>query len=361
MKLRIPEVFETFYRHENEVEAIRGTLYGGAIGDALGAPFEFLDLAGIESFYGYIEPEDLPHITGTTLYVTDDTQMTLFTLEGLLRASLMETDDPIDVIYQSYVSWLYTQGEEIDIIPLEKVLQSWLVRKKVMHRRAGPGRTCISALKSGRAGTPDQPLNDSKGCGTIMRVAPVGLMNLENPFEMGVRVGALTHGHPSGYLAGGFFAQVLHDMMGGKSLAESIEHAYTLLIEWEGHEEIIQALERAFSALSECSDEPGAIERVGLGWVAEEALALALYAVGCARSFLHGIYVAVFHSGDSDSVGELTAQLLGMKYGFSNLPVGLVERLDVHEVMDKLIRDFLRVRIGEFGNENDRKHYMIPD
>jgi ADP-ribosylglycohydrolase len=62
---------------------VHGCLLGGAIGDALGAEVEFDGLAGIRRVYG---------AEGITAYrdgqgrITDDTQMTLFTAEGPIRA-----------------------------------------------------------------------------------------------------------------------------------------------------------------------------------------------------------------------------------------------------------------------------------
>ncbi len=62
----------------------------------------------------------------------------------------------------------------------------------------------MGALFSGKTGTPEKPLNDSKGCGGVMRVAPVGLVATD-PFDLGCRAAAITHGHPSGWLASGAF------------------------------------------------------------------------------------------------------------------------------------------------------------
>jgi hypothetical protein len=67
---------------------VRGCLVGGAVGDALGAPVELLPWERIRELYG---PDG---VTGTVVgpggqaQVTDDTQMTLFTAEGLIRASV---------------------------------------------------------------------------------------------------------------------------------------------------------------------------------------------------------------------------------------------------------------------------------
>ena len=64
-----------------------GCLMGGAIGDAFGAPVEFMSYDKIIMKYGQ---EGLISLTlpfeGNRALITDDTQLTLFTAEGLLRS-----------------------------------------------------------------------------------------------------------------------------------------------------------------------------------------------------------------------------------------------------------------------------------
>jgi ADP-ribosylglycohydrolase len=67
-------------------EYFRGCLLGGAIGDALGWPVEFLKLNEIKKKYGEDGITDLVAGINGKAEITDDTQMTLFTAEGLLRA-----------------------------------------------------------------------------------------------------------------------------------------------------------------------------------------------------------------------------------------------------------------------------------
>ena len=64
---------------------IRGCILGGAVGDALGAPVEFMGLAQIRSRFGEHGPSDYAEWAGPTGGITDDTQMTLFTAEGVIR------------------------------------------------------------------------------------------------------------------------------------------------------------------------------------------------------------------------------------------------------------------------------------
>src|SRR6185295_5653313 len=86
------------------------------------------------------------------------------------------------------------------------------------------GTTCLSALYEGGRGTPVKALNDSKGCGGVMRVAPIGLV-AEHRFATAARAAALTHGHPSGYLSAGAFAHVVGDLLQGATLPDAIASA----------------------------------------------------------------------------------------------------------------------------------------
>lgn len=65
------------------LDRYRGCLLGGAAGDALGYPVEFLSLTDIQEQYG---PAGITSYTlqNGVAQISDDTQMTLFTANGLL-------------------------------------------------------------------------------------------------------------------------------------------------------------------------------------------------------------------------------------------------------------------------------------
>ena len=95
-------------------ERYRGTLLGGAVGDALGAPVEFMRRSEIVAQFGDGGIADYAPAYGRLGAITDDTQMTLFTAEGALRAyvrwSLRGLCHPPSVIHYAYLRWLHTQG-----------------------------------------------------------------------------------------------------------------------------------------------------------------------------------------------------------------------------------------------------------
>src|SRR5579885_827723 len=96
-------------------ERFAGCLLGGAVGDALGAPVEFWTLAEIRRRLGAAGMTDYLPAYGRHGAITDDTQMTLFTAEGVLRADNRGREkgiaDPIALVHRAYLRWLRTQQE----------------------------------------------------------------------------------------------------------------------------------------------------------------------------------------------------------------------------------------------------------
>ena len=146
---------------------IIGSLVGGAIGDALGYPIEFKRGIKDREYCKYNEDKGI---------ISDDTQMTLFTANGLLSRETRLylrgiSPKPTDMIYHAYLDWLDTQTGQNN----HEFKVTWIKDLKELNVKRAPGNTCLSALLSGKKGTIEEPINDSKGCGGIMRVAPIGL------------------------------------------------------------------------------------------------------------------------------------------------------------------------------------------
>ncbi len=332
------------------VAAFRGCLLGGAIGDARGAPVEFLTLAEIRRRFGPQGLRDFVPACGRLGAITDDTQMTLFTAEGLICAEderrRTGTVDHLACVHRAYQRWLATQGERPGG-PLGT--EGWLLRYPALHARRAPGATCLSALRTGRLGTVDHPLKASKGCGGIMRIAPVGLVSRE-PFPLGCAVAALTHGHPSGYLTAGFFAMVIAQLVAGATLPQAIATSRAVLQTWPAHTDVLQAVEAAVALAAQAPPVPESVERLGEGWVAEEMLAIALFCALTAESFESGVVLAVNHSGDSDSTGALTGSLLGTLFGPEAIPTCWLAALELRSVLEE-VAHALVARFGTVWGE----------
>lgn len=333
----------------------QGCLLGGAVGDALGAPVEFLSRAEIIERFSSRGIVDLAPAYGKVGAITDDTQMTLFTAEGALRAyvrsMLRGIGHPPGVIHKAYLRWLHTQGEH-GAWEANLRLTGWLIQQKNLFSLRAPGRTCIEALRS-NPGIGIPAVNDSKGCGGVMRVAPIGMLfhaltltcpkarseHYQRSFALGCEAAALTHGHPTGYLTAGVMAALVFDLLDGIDLGSAISHVLPLLKARERHEETLAAIEAA-QRLHGTDIEPiDAINELGEGWVAEEALAIGLYCTLKALDFESGVIMAVNHDGDSDSTGLIAGHLLGTMQGRSVIPERWLAPLELRGVMEEMADD----------------------
>ena len=97
---------------------------------------------------------------------------------------------------------------------------------------------------------------------------------------------------------------------------------------------------------------PEAVETLGAGWIAEEALAIGLYAALTAKDLRHGLLVAVNHSGDSDSTGAITGNLLGVTHGVEALPGDLLGGLELRRLITILAEDFARESCGDVDDDD---------
>lgn len=333
-------------------------LLGGAIGDALGAPIEFYDISDIIQNFGKSGVTDFVEYSNGTGEFTDDTQMTLFTAEGLLRAfhweMLEEIGATVEITYRSYLRWLYTQGYSFDKNKISQgvfdIENGWLIKRKELFKRRAPGNTCLSSLISGVAGSIDRPINNSKGCGGVMRVAPVGFMYFNDPefaFKTASQIAALTHGHPSGYLPAGAFASILSFIMLGETLENSIVFSLQFLRKHKYHEETLIILEKAIDlALQNSKDNleirltSKFIESIGLGWTGEEALAISIFcSIVFINNYKEGIIASVNHSGDSDSTGSITGNILGLINGIEQIPEKWILKLKNNDIVKEIAND----------------------
>jgi ADP-ribosylglycohydrolase/rhodanese-related sulfurtransferase len=321
---------------DRRADRIAGCLLAGAIGDALGRPVEFSPLDMIREQYGEDGIRDLVPIAGRTGLVTDDTQMTLFTAEGLTRGFRHTPGllpDLTREVWQAYRRWLITQGIDNDTARVGRLLDV-----PELHESRAPGHTCITALESGAMGGPDSPVNDSKGCGGVMRVAPVGLVrdrlrSLDEVFALGAATAAITHGHPSGYLSSGVQAVLVALLLEGVELDPALDCGIALLVRERDHEETLDALTRARTLASRGRPTPEALEDLGGAWVGEEALAISVCAALACDDLEEAVLLAVNHGGDSDSTGAITGNLMGARHGAGAIPARWAQRVEFRDLL----------------------------
>jgi ADP-ribosylglycohydrolase len=340
----------------NNADRVVGSILAGAVGDALGAPVEFLNIDTIRERFGPQGTVDYERAHGGQGQITDDTQMTLFTMDGMIRAHLAKRlhgkDNLVPAMQLAYQRWFHTQGVRWEKAGAGERSDGWLIGNRELFSQRAPGSTVMASLKAFAAGgqspTPAHPINNSKGCGAVMRAAPFALWSDDQSvaFTAAAFAGALTHGHPSGYLSAGALAVIVQRLLGGDSVLAAVAAARAELAAWPDHEETDHALAGAVELAQLGRPTPEQIaERLGGGWVGEEALAIAVCAALAAKDLADGLLLAVNHSGDSDSTGAICGNILGARLGVSAIPAGWLAELELRQVIEQLTLDLLR----EFG------------
>jgi ADP-ribosylglycohydrolase len=320
------------------LKSISGSLIGMALGDALGAGTEFLNIKGIlEQFppNGPQQPE------GNPARVTDDTQMALAVGDALLAAPRPYTAARlIPEFTRTFLDW-YDDPE---------------------NNRA-PGNTCLTAceeLQEGKSWLEASQIS-SKGCGANMRVMPVGLLNVDASTRAGIAQlqAAVTHGHPTGLAAADLTAFVIADLANGgwpdglpervRRYAEAQREIYRA--EWlgdlwmravmmrtpemyvaHGWSECLGVLDRLDAALAKMDRQSDPCLATGAGWIAEEAFATALL---CFLMYpdepLAVIRRAAVTSGDSDSIACIAGAFAGALHGLESWPTDWIERIEYRD------------------------------
>lgn len=356
-------------------QRVHGVLLGGAIGDALGAPVEDQLLRHIRQRYGAAGVTGVGATYRAT--ISEETQLTLFTVEALIRGSVRARSGgrgggTMGFLQEGMLVWLGGQGG--DVPPQPFPLHSALVAHPELVDRRGMTHSVHRAMRRVAEqadphrvlGTPANPINDSKGCGAVMRAAPCGFgyaadrsgALLREIFEVGCDAAALTHGHPGGWLPAGALAALIYQLCRGTDLSAALDRARDELARHPGHDETSRALGTAIAlaarlARSGQAPVPEHLEELGHGWIGPEALAIAVFAALTAET-AHGpdhervrgaMLLSVNHSGDSDSTAAIAGSLLGARFGRDALPHRWANTLDAAPVIDRLATDYCT----EFG------------
>lgn len=324
---------------------VRGTLLGGALGDALGAPVDTLSDQAIRQTYGPEGVVDLLPAHGRRGAVTHLTQLTLFTVDGLIRAQVRRDTGawhPPTDLHRAYLRWAATQR---DWGPdLRRADDGWLAREEWLYARRQPTRALLLALGDDKMGTLDVPKNpDAEGPEVVGRSAPFGLLVGWEPqlvAQLAVECAAQTHGHPSAYLAAGAYAVVVHALARGDSLDGAVQQARAHLAARPGHEPVSEALQRALGAVRQGLPGPARVAELAGPGTAPGLLSAAVYCAMVAQDVRHGLRLAVNQAAPSAATAALTGSLLGALHGETALPPAWLAELEGRPTLLELADDF---------------------
>ncbi|OIJ92797.1 ADP-ribosylglycohydrolase family protein [Streptomyces colonosanans] len=324
---------------------VRGTLLGAAVGDALGAPLDGLTLEEIRQVYGPEGLGDLAFGHGRRGAITHRTQLTLFSVDGLVRAQVRRDTGvwhPPTDLHRAYLRWAATQR---DWGPDERRKDDgWLAREEWLYARRSPDRACLRGLGDDIMGTLDAPKNPGEpGPEAAARSAPFGLLVGWEPqlvLQLAIECATQTHGHPTAYLAAGAYAVIMHALARGESLEAAVQRALALLAPRPGQQPVADALQHALGAVRQGMPTPEGIEELAGSGTAERVLAVAVYCALVGEDVRHGLCLAVNHGGPSGAAGALTGGLLGALHGETALPPAWLAELEGRPTMLVLADDF---------------------
>src|SRR5690606_16634673 len=181
-------------------QRLAGCVLGGAVGDALGAPWTFVPLEEVQQHnpdgvreYSEIAGSDRGSVTALT-------QQTAFVLEGLIRASLQEEPTKRTAeVRASLRRWLHSQGvpggADSPTSAVAEAAAEWPQRF--------PDEASLVALgqwngQDAPLPNPENPPNDARSPHATVRGAVAGFAarTLQEAVSLGIELAVLTHGSP---------------------------------------------------------------------------------------------------------------------------------------------------------------------
>lgn len=267
------------------------------LADAVGRPFEFGSPSPkiVQKYMDGDEP----------LHISDDTQMALFGLHGMTLG--LRLGEPLHQVKLAYLDWLRTQQAQY------LANQGGLLNERKLWRREAPGMTCLASLRAIAQG---QPLpRRGNGCGTVMRLLPFACYGKSSgdwdcARKLAEATSLLTHTGTQIVPATRLYMDVAHDLATTGKSAKVTMHAKMV----------------------------PTIDSYGQGWDAESCMAMALWALGHAKTFRQLLVHAIAHGGDSDSVAAVAGGLWGL--AGRDVPEGLAARLDEQDVIARAVAAF---------------------
>lgn len=317
--------------------------------------------------------------------ITNDTQMALFTAEGLLRAwvrgCLEGHADVPEVTLGAYLRCLRTQREAAhgeahsahSAGAAESIAQDgWLIQQAALHSRRRPRATALAALaevagsaaKDADDSTDPHSLapntlatNNSKECGAVVRSAPVGLFMWlprvrqapQHAFQLGIDLAALTHGHLTAQLAAGALTALVLLLADGRRPGEALAETRRLVERYPLHKETLHAIEQAEILAGSDLPHEHAIAELGTDPNAAETLAIAIYCMLVGKSLAETVVLAVNHDGDSTATGALAGNLAGARWGVGAIPADWLGPLELRAVISEIADDLYNYRRWDLG------------
>ncbi len=319
-------------RHDN-IDYYRGCFYGGAVGDAIGAPDECKKAIGKKRGV-----------------ITDYTRMALFTAEGLALSRVRREENKTTVlyVYEALLRWLSTQPDvRTDMLLTDhganSIVDGVLIGFQEIKEKRNSDRISVSVLETGMRGTVDNPVNTSNDCSCVVRSAPSGLMfGPETAFDTGAEIAAITHGHESAFLSAGCFSGIISEIIhNNRSVIEAVDSVSKYLKTKSSDNECVDILMKATDAAKR--KDVAVFENPQ---TAADVLGLA---VCCAASFPDSFknctYAAIDQGGRTACAGAAAGYLSGALIGLDTLQKEFSGKPELYSIILECAEDMFEYRI----------------
>lgn len=312
----------------NLKNTIKGALYGVAIGDALGAPLEFMSAEQIERRHGLVTEM----IGGGWLNVepgeiTDDTQMTLAVAEGIVE----EPENPIEAIGERFIAWARSGPKDI-------------------------GGTCSRSIHGAAAGGAKRPPEDvwfkaskdtaiangnrSGGNGALMRTVYPGLYYSQRleAVEVATAIAQMTHWDENSNRACEIYTDMLY------LITEAVIKQGESADKGRIIDDTLHGTPYELDRLTNRTEDLNPT-----GYVVDSMKCAVTAAFWNAESFKEAIIAAANMGGDADTIAAITGGIAGAYYGYDAIPERWINELapEVRERLDRLTEAALTNRTME--------------
>lgn len=278
-------------------DIIRGAMFGVAVGDALGAPLEFMSAESIQQQYGTVREM----VGGGWLNVrpgefTDDTQMTLAVAHGIVDSP----SNPVEAIGRYFVKWYNGKPKDVGATCANSIYNAICAARQKQKPTKSDWSRAAKVTHNAMNGK-------SAGNGSLMRTAYVGLyyQNIDEVCNNARAISKMTHFDDGAAKDCAAYSAALSRMVETESLDARLDV-------------IIDCTERDgryfFDALSSYFFNPNPT-----GYVID-SFAAALHCIYTTRSFEEAVVKAVNLGGDADTIGAITGGLAGAIYGYTAIP-----------------------------------------
>ncbi|SLE48982.1 Probable ADP-ribosylglycohydrolase [Mycobacteroides abscessus subsp. bolletii] len=356
--------------------ALRGALLGGATGDALGYPVEMLSRTEMFERYKVKNSlELLDTLAAQPLVVSDDTQLTLYTLDGLSEVLEWNNDgqaaDELACIWLAYLRWYRSTGNSYPAAA-PFALTRPLDAQPSMSVARGPGKATLAALAAGEMQFISKNVNpQALGTGALIRSAPFGFLPVADDatvIKLSAHAAALTHGHPDAILSASAYALLVRHLLGSHEASDlhmPARQALEAVLQWLGTVEqsqalpgdaalTIAALQTALRSVDSGMPLERTLESFGDLWLAPGCLGFAAYQLLSAEQEISdgdsspalatrkALAQAVSCDGDSDSIAALTGTLLGALYTEDVFNTQTLASLDAVPALELVLENWLK-------------------